>query len=69
MMAGREKHPDSTGLALYDLRRDPGERYDVKAQNPEVVARMQKLVEQAREDLGDDNTNREGANRRAPGTL
>lgn len=64
-----EMHRDSTGLALYDLRRDPGERYDVKAQNPDVVTRMQKLVEQAREDLGDDITNREGANRRASGQL
>lgn len=61
--------PDSTGLALYDLRRDPGERYDVKEQNPEVVERLQQLLEQAREDLGDDRTNRPGKNRRAPGKL
>lgn len=60
-------HEDSTGLALYDLRRDPGERYDVKKQNPEVVKRMFKLVEQAREDLGDALTHRKGANRRPPG--
>ena len=44
-------HMDSTGLALYDLRRDPGERYDVKEQNPDVVQRLQQLIEQAREDL------------------
>lgn len=62
-------HRDSTGLALYDLRRDPGERYDVKDQNPEVVKRMQQLVEQAREDLGDDLTKRAGKNRRPPGKL
>ena len=35
-----EMHADSTGLALYDLRRDPGERYDVKAQNPDVIAHL-----------------------------
>ena len=62
-------HMDSTGLALYDLRRDPGERYDVKEQNPEVVQRLQQLVEQAREDLGDDLTGRQGKNRRPPGEL
>jgi arylsulfatase len=54
---------------LYDLRRDPGERYDVKEQNPEIVERLQQLLEQAREDLGDDVTGRPGKNRRAPGKL
>lgn len=61
--------PDSTGLALYDLRRDPGERYDVKKQNPDVVARLQRIVEQARDDLGDDLTGRPGKNRRPPGRI
>ena len=46
-----------------------GELNEVKAQNPDVVTRVQKWVEQAREDLGDDNTNRVGANRREPGQL
>jgi arylsulfatase len=62
-------HNAKTELALYDLRRDPGERYDVKKQNPEVVERLQKLVEEAREDLGDDLTGRPGTNRRPPGKL
>ena len=60
---------DSTGLALYDLRRDPGERYDVKDQNPDIVKSLLLLVEEAREDLGDDLTGRKGANRREPGKL
>jgi arylsulfatase len=64
-----KSHKDSTGLALYDLRRDPGERYDVKEENPAVVKRLQALVEQAREDLGDDLTHRPGKGRRPPGTL
>ena len=29
-----------TGLALYDLRRDPGERYDVSSMNPDVVDKL-----------------------------
>lgn len=62
-------HRDSTGLGLYDLRRDPGERYDVKRQYPEVVQEIQKLVQQAREDLGDDLTGIPGKNRRPPGRL
>lgn len=64
-----KKHPDSTGLALYDLRRDPGERYDVKDQNQDVVRDIQKLVDQARQDLGDDLTGKQGKNRREPGKL
>ena len=62
-------HTSKTELALYDLRRDPGERYDVKEQNPDVVKRLQKLVEEAREDMGDDLTGRPGKNRRPPGKL
>ncbi len=63
------RQTDSTGIALYDLRRDPGERYDVKSQNPEIVKKMQQLVEKAREDLGDDLTGRPGKNRRPIGKL
>ncbi len=62
-------HRDSTGLALYDLRRDPGERYDVKGQYLEVVQKIQKLVQQARQDLGDDLTGFQGKNRRPPGKV
>lgn len=47
-----KKHPDSTALALYDLRRDPGERYDVKSQHPDIIKKIQELVEEARKDLG-----------------
>jgi arylsulfatase A-like enzyme len=49
-------------LALYDLRRDPGERYDVKDSNPDIVQRLQALAETAREDLGDAVTHRTGKN-------
>jgi arylsulfatase len=64
-----KKHPDSTALALYDLRRDPGERYDVKSQHPDIIKKIQELVEEARKDLGDDLTGRSGENRRAPGKI
>lgn len=53
--------------ALYDLKRDPGERYDVQAQFPEVVKMLLALADQAREDLGDDLQKQEGKNRREPG--
>lgn len=54
-------------LALYNLERDPGERYDVSEQYPEVVARLNRLAESARDDLGDDLQKRVGKNNRPVG--
>ena len=54
---------------LYDLRRDPGERYDVKQYYPEVVADLKKLADEARIDLGDDIQNIKGQNQREPGRI
>ena len=54
---------------LYDLRRDPGERFDVKEFYPEVVAELKKLADEAREDLGDDIQKAPGQNRREPGRV
>lgn len=59
----------STGLALYDLRRDPSERYDVQSLYPEIVAQLQNLAEEARDDLGDDLTERKGKNVRMCGIV
>lgn len=63
--------PENTDMAggLYDLRRDPGELYDVSQWHPEVVALLQKLADEAREDLGDDLTEQPGRNRREPGRI
>lgn len=58
-----------TGLKLYDLRRDPGERYDMSANYPEVVDRLLGLAAQARADMGDDLTGHAGTNRRPPGNV
>jgi arylsulfatase len=71
---GNDGYPGSTAeaetnLSLYDLRRDPGERYDVKALYPEVVERLQQVAEEARKDLGDNLTHRNGPNRRPAGSI
>ena len=42
-----------TGLALYDLENDMGEKTNVAASHPEVVKRLQALADRARADLGD----------------
>ena len=53
--------------SLYDLEADIGESKDVKAEHPEVVERLEKLLTQMRADLGD---NREpGPNSRPLGTI
>ena len=54
---------------LYDLRRDPGEWYNVAEYYPEKVKELKELAEEARKDLGDENTGATGANRRKIGTL
>jgi len=71
---GRDGKPASyshgtCGLELYDLKRDIGERHDVAAQYPEVVERLQALAEQARDELGDNLTNRTGNAVRPPGRI
>lgn len=53
-----------TGLELYNLRDDQSESNNVAAQNPAVVLRLMQIVEDAREDLGDSLTKREGKNLR-----
>jgi len=56
-------------LALYDLRRDPAENYDIKDMHPDIVKKLQALAEEARADLGDDLQKRTGANNRAVGKV
>jgi arylsulfatase len=54
---------------LYDLRRDPGEWYDVAEFYPEKVKELEDLAEKAREDLGDEITGKQGNNRRRAGEI
>lgn len=60
---------DTIGLSLFDLYRDPGERYDVKALYPEVVRQLQQIAEAARLELGDDLTGKTGAGVRPAGQV
>jgi len=54
---------------LYDLRRDPGEWYNLAEVYPEKVKELEAIANKAREDLGDDLTRSPGANRRKPGNI
>ena len=56
-----------TGLELYDMRDDMGETRDVAAERPDVVKKLSAFGEQARADLGDALTGREGSGIRPAG--
>ncbi|SHE92837.1 arylsulfatase [Mariniphaga anaerophila] len=62
-----ENFPHEAGL--YDLRRDPGERYNLIEEHPEIVEKLEKIAQEARNDLGDDITGFAGKNRRDPGRV
>lgn len=66
---GKTLNVTITEPELYDLRRDPGERYNVIKMYPEKVMELQKLAEEARQDLGDDILKVPGANRRKSGSI
>ena len=56
-------------LELYNLMRDPGERYNVIDLYPEIVAGLLEVGERARADLGDLNVGVEGNGLREIGKL
>lgn len=60
---------DSEVQELYDLENDIGESQNVYSANPEIVNRMMKLIEDSREDLGDEAAGMNGANCRPVGKI
>ena len=54
---------------LYDLANDLGETTDVAAHHPEIVRRLLAVAEQARAELGDSLTKRQGRGVRPAGQL
>jgi arylsulfatase len=55
--------------ALYDLRRDPGEQYDVSAQHPDILNELKAYAEEVRRELGDDLQKVMGTGNRLSGRL
>lgn len=63
---GKQDYPE-IGLSLYNLKDDIGESNNLAEQHPEVVERLTKVVEQARDELGDRITKRKGTGVREHG--
>ena len=55
--------------ALYDLESDISESNNLASENPDVVMRLQVLLDKCREDIGDSLTDCTGKNRREPGRV
>ena len=64
---GKLTNVDLQKAELYDLRRDPGERYDVLSQYPEEATKLMKIADKMREELGDNLTRQKGKECREPG--
>lgn len=58
-----------TELALYNLRDDISESKDVQTKHPQIVAKLQKMAEAYRADIGDSLQKKPGAGKRPPGKL
>lgn len=68
-MPGKTVEDIQFPMALYDLSRDPSERYDVHELYPEIMDELMKAADIARNDLGDDLTGITGTNRRPIGRI
>jgi arylsulfatase A len=64
---GAKKKKAPTQIELYDLEADLSQTKNIAAAHSQMVEELLRVVEQAREDIGDDATKRKGRNRRPPG--
>lgn len=58
-----------TDTLLYDLRRDPGERYNVYKEYPVIVEQLNKYADSVKADLGDNLSKTPGNGCRQPGKV
>jgi arylsulfatase len=68
-MPGKADEWSEVEVGLYDLRRDPGERYNLIEYYPEIVSELEEIAAKARYELGDDLTEEPGTERREMGRL
>ncbi len=66
---GQLENVDLKASELYDLRRDPGERYNVLHQYPERAAKLMRIADEKRKELGDNLTRVKDSENRQPGLV
>ena len=66
-MPGKVVTAEVRASELYDLRHDAGERYNVLHQYPERAAKLMRIADKMRQELGDDLTRVKGTENREPG--
>jgi arylsulfatase A-like enzyme len=66
---GKYDYSAATELALFDLEQDISESNDLSGEYPDVVARLSRLADAERQELGDKLTGIEGTGLREPGRV
>jgi len=71
---GKDGWPGKMNVAdfeggLFDLRRDPGEQYNLQEVHPEIVNELQLMADKMREELGDNSHKITGKENRSPGIM
>ena len=66
---GAPADPANTVCELYDLEVDPGETTDVAASHPDIVSKLEALLDHCRQDLGDSSRAMIGKKCRASGKV
>jgi arylsulfatase A-like enzyme len=65
----RKKKKETVPATLYNLKDDISEQHDVSAEHPDVVARLSKLADKMRHDIGDSAKQMKGKNIRPIGRI
>jgi arylsulfatase A-like enzyme len=65
---GQMRQVDFKG-GLFDMRRDPGEQYDMQNVYPEIAEKLKQMADRKREELGDLRLKIEGKENRTPGRV
>ena len=63
---GKLTNLELTDMQMFDLRRDPGERYNVITLYPEEAMKLMRIADEKRLELGDNLRRMKGTERREP---